>query len=303
VIVGFVCTNYNGSDYTRAALASLLDAPRGRDVRVVVVDNRSSPEDVAALQQVARSYDGVELVLNPENVGYFPGLNIGIHRLRASFPDIEHVIVGNNDLVFPGDLVDRIEGLRPLLDTWAVVAPDLVTPDGLHQNPHVVAPIGRVRKLVWDVYHASYWAARLILKVARLTSGLTVRPERAPDSPLFRVAGPIEMGLGACYVLGPVFFRHFEQLCAPTLLMQEEFFLAEQLASIGQKTYYEPRLVVQHRDHGTMHRLPGREYWRISRQAHHVYKRYLTMSPEERGRFIETASRGDSAMTPLGGGA
>ena len=288
--VGFVCTNYNGSRYTRAAVSSLLDTPRAPDVQVVVVDNRSSEADVESLKHIASEYPTVELILNDENVGYFPGLNIGIERLRGSFPDIQHVVVGNNDLVFPKDLVNRLEEAQDIFETWAVVAPDLVTPDGLHQNPHVAHPISRFRRLVWDLYYASYPAARLIMQAARITSGLTARPERAPDSELFKVPGPIRMGLGACYVLGPVFFRHFSRLCAPTLLMQEEFFLAEQLKGIGQVPYYEPRLVVEHCDHGTMNRIPGREYWQISQRAHRVYKRYLSMSPQQQDDFIAAAS-------------
>jgi GT2 family glycosyltransferase len=302
VRVGFVCTNYNGSGFTRAAVASLLGTSQPLEVRVVVVDNSSAEADVAELEAIAREYRAVELILNEENVGYFAGLNIGIRRIRSAFPDIDHVIVGNNDLVFPDEFLPRLDDARDILDTWAVVAPDLVTPDGLHQNPHVANPIGPFRRLIWDLYYASYGAARLILRTARLTSRFTVRPERAPDSDSFKVAGPITMGLGACYLLGPVFFRHFTQLCAPTLLMQEEFFLAEQLRSIGQATYYEPRLVVEHRDHATMNRIPGRDYWLISRRAHRVYKRYLAMSRAQKDRFIAEASGGDHGRMPSAGG-
>ncbi|HZC68001.1 MAG TPA: glycosyltransferase [Nitrospirales bacterium] len=289
--IGFVCTNYNNSAYTRAAIASLRAGRRWCDVRVAVVDNGSRAGDVASLHDIAREFPEVDLVCNAENVGYFPGLNIGIRRLRTRFPDIDLLIVGNNDLVFPESFLQSVQRYGDVFDTWAVVAPDLVTPAGVHQNPHVRHPIGRIRKVIWDLYFLSYGAAVLIRLAAALTRGLTVREENAADGELYKTAGPIEQGYGACYLLGPVFFRHFTQLLAPTFLMQEEFFLYEQLKEIDQLTYFDPRFVVFHHGHATMHNVPSRRQWQISQEAHRVYKRYLAMSPAERCNLIAAGSR------------
>ncbi len=284
--IGFICTNYNNSSFTRAAIASLHAAGRGADVRVVVVDNLSREEDVAALAAVSQEFPGVDVVLNPENSGYFPGLNIGIHRLRSTFPEISHLVVGNNDLSFPPDFVDTVERKRNVLETWAVVAPDLVTPSGVHQNPHVLHPIGRARKFLWDLYFLAYPTGLLIKHAARLSRRFTVREENDPSSDLHRISGPIEQGYGACYLLGPAFFRHFEQLFAPTFMMQEEFFLGEQLALIGQQTFYDPEFVVRHHGHATTHTLPSQRQWAIGRQSHGVYKAFLRLDPDARKRLV-----------------
>jgi len=284
--VGFVCTNYNNSSFTRAAIASLRAGSRWDDVQVVVVDNRSKDEDVAALKEIGRDYPEVELILNPENVGYFPGLNIGIRHLRRKFPEIEHVVVGNNDLVFPPNFVETVQRHREVFDSWAVVAPDLVTLDGLHQNPHVLYPVGAFRRLIWDLNYLSYPTARLVNQAAKVAGRLMMRPERTPTSELWKKPGPILMGIGAAYLLGPLFFRHFTQLCAPTFLMAEEAFLTEQLKTIGQLPYYDPRFVITHHDHATMDKLPGRHVWEISRDGYRIHRRYLAMSTAEQARFI-----------------
>jgi hypothetical protein len=236
-------------------------------------------------------FPGVELVLNAANVGYFPSLNVGIRHLRTKCPDVEHLVVGNNDLVFPEHFVETVQRHGDVFDTWAVVAPDLVTLDGVHQNPHVLHPISRARKLIWDLYFHSYGAAVLIRHTARITRRFTVRDERMPDSELYKTPGRIEMGVGACYLLGPVFLSHFSRLWAPTFMMQEEFFLCEQLKVIGQMTYYDPRFVVIHHDHVTTDRLPGRRHWKISQNAHRVCKRYLGMSSAEQLGLITAGSR------------
>jgi GT2 family glycosyltransferase len=288
--VGYVCTSYNNSSVTRAAIASLHAGGRAGDVRVVVVDNRSRDADVASLGAVAREFPGVELLLNPENVGYFAGLNLGIGRLRTLWPDIEHVVIGNNDLVFPADFVDIVERHCEVFERWAVVAPDLLTPDGVHQNPHVFHPIGRVRKLIWDLYYINYAGAVMIKGAARLTRWLTGREENAHDGELYKIPGPIEQGYGACYLLGPLFFRKFARLYAPTFMMQEEFFLYEQLKTIGQMTYYDPRFVVHHTGHATMDMLPNARQWTLARDAHRVYKRYLALPAAARRRLIATGA-------------
>ena len=288
--LGFVCTNYNNSAFTRAAVESLHAGGRAAGVRVVVVDNRSGAEDIESLRTIPDAFPGVEILLNPENIGYFPGLNVGIRHLRARAPEVEHLVVGNNDLSFPPGFVDTVESHREVLDTWAVVSPDLVTPGGVHQNPHVLHPIGRLRKLAWDAYFLTYGTGVVVKHAARAARRFTVRAENDSSSQLHRTPGPVEQGYGACYLLGPCFFRPFDRRCAPTFMMQEEFFLGEQLKLIGQQTFYDPRFVVKHHGHATTDRLPSRRQWAIGQEAHRVYKRYLRLGPAERRLMISEGS-------------
>ena len=291
-MLGYVCTNYNNSGYTRGAVASLHASGRGSEVRVVIVDNASSSEDVAELRRIAADFPGVEVLAQPKNLGYFPGLNVGIRHLRATAPEIPHLVIGNNDLLFPSGFLAMVERNAAVLEKWAVVAPDLVTPEGVHQNPHVLHPIGGARRFIWDLYYAAYPLGTLIKWGARTAGRLAARPENRAGSTLYQQAGPIEQGYGACYLLGPAFFRHFAALAAPTFLMQEEYFLSEQLQGIGQQTWYEPGIVVQHVGHATMGQMQSRRHWEIARTAHRTYKRYLAMGPAERSGFLAMESGG-----------
>ena len=102
---------------------------------------------------------------------------------------------------------------------------------------------------------------------------------------------PIILGLGACYLLGPKFFQHFDLLYAPTFLMGEEFFLAEQVKTIDQSVYYDPRFVVHHHGAATTNEVPSRRLWTLSRDSHHVYKQFLGLSVSEQRDRIMRASR------------
>lgn len=289
--VGFVFTNYNNSRYTRDAVESLRAANDSLHARIVIVDNASGSEDRVELQRLASSWDRVHVIESSINVGYFPGLNLGIRFLRCRNPEIQVHVIGNNDLTFGKDFIANIERHRSVLKRWAVVAPDIVTVDGVHQNPHVFHPIQATRRLAWDLLYSTYPIGLAVSAFARLTRRWTVRHENSPESELYQRSGPVEQGYGACYLIGDAFFRHFEALCAPTFLMQEEFFLAEQLATIGQKTWYDPRFRVVHHTHASTGKLPQRRRWEIARGAHRIYKKYLRMSPSERADFIHQWSR------------
>jgi len=267
--IGYVCTNYNNSRFTREAVRSIVaSCPASR---VVVVDNKSDADDVAELKRIELDFDNVELILGDENLGYFPGLNKGIRYLRQAWPDVQFMVVGNNDLIFPPDFLAAMERNLACLCDHAVVSPDIVTVDGVHQNPHVIEAISWPRELAYDIYYSSHVLALLIAVLARMSHRITDRNDEAR----WEVGGPIYQGHGSCYILGPKFFEYFEELWAPTFLMGEEFFLSKQLMDKGMRVYYEPGIRVVHQYHAAVSQIPAKKMWEIARDAHKVYRRHV----------------------------
>jgi GT2 family glycosyltransferase len=268
--VGFVCTNYNNAAYTREAVCSLLRDSKYQ-YNIVVVDNNSDAESVTALRELADEFQEVELVLSNDNVGYFKGLNIGIRYLRSRRREVDLMVIGNNDLVFPTDFADSLRRNSSIFEKHAVVSPDIVTLDGVHQNPHVIRRIGKIRELIYDLYYINYYLAVTIRKIAELTRSFTDRPDETHHD----IAQEIYQGYGACYVLGPVFFQHFEELWAPSFLMHEEYFLSKQLSDKGLRVYYEPSIKVLHHCHAAMDKIPAKKVWQAARDAHRIYRQQV----------------------------
>jgi GT2 family glycosyltransferase len=268
--IAYICTNYNNSAFTVAAVKSLRQA-HGHRVRVVVVDNASRPEEVDTLRRLSAEDSDVELIANPENVGYFRGLNAGIKASRTWYPDIGWMVVGNNDLEFPADFCDSLECHAGELQAHSVISPDVVTLDGEHQNPHVISSISSVREIFYDLYYTNYHLGRLIYKMAKMFPRLSERS----DEEQWQTAQPIYQGHGSCYVLGPRFFAQFQELWAPTFMMSEEFFLSKQLKDVGEQVWYDPRIRVVHRWHGSLEQLPSRKRWEMAREAHREYRKYV----------------------------
>jgi len=271
--IGFVFTNYNNSHYTRQVIQSISLNDNWENSYVVIVDNNSEEEDVKLLESIKEDYPNIKLILNNENSGYFKGLNIGIKYLKNEYNDLNHIIIGNNDLVFPSDFVKKMQNKKNFLNDYAVVSPDLLTLDGVHQNPHVIEKISKLREFVYDVYYANYYFSVVIGYLARITRKFTDRN----DEDQFEVAQTIYQGYGACYILTPLFFKNFEELWSPTFLMGEELFLSKQLEKEGLKIYYDPYFLVNHHDHATIGKLPTKKLWKISRDSHKVYRKYVKL--------------------------
>ncbi|MFM8700631.1 MAG: glycosyltransferase family 2 protein [Hyphomicrobiales bacterium] len=268
---GVVTVNYNNANLTRNLIESLAQRGGVEHFEIVVVDNASQEEDRKLLQEVQNDHPWVRLVMSNDNVGYFPGLNLGIELLRNETKPVNTIIVCNNDIEFPAEFFQTLENLAAdTLSKFPIISPSIVTPLGRHQNPHVISHISTLRYLVWRIYYSNYTLARIIHRLAIATASATARR----DCEQFYTGRIIDQGYGACYILTPMFFRHYEKLWAPTFLMGEEFFLSRQIRAIGSSVYYDPRIRVTHLDHRTVGTLPEKEIWEIARQSFKTYRVY-----------------------------
>ena len=266
---GFVCTNYNNAHFTVTAVDSLVagDEP---PCRIVIVDNASGADDVAILRALAARVPVVDLVLNAENIGYFPGLNVGIRRLRALQTGLDYAVVGNNDLEFPTEFGRVLAAEMSSFQRYAVILPDIVTLDGVHQNPHIVDGISPLRELVYDAYYSNFVIAALITRATKTMGALARRKDASRHHERRDVRG----GIGACYVLTRLFLEEFGELAAPTFLMGEEYFLTRQLEERELTMRYEPALVIKHRCNGALDKLSSRKIWRFAQVAHRLRRSY-----------------------------
>lgn len=270
--VAYVCTNFNNAKYTKSAIESLLKN-MGHEIYIVIVDNASDADDIHFVEGVVRSHEHISLILNKHNVGYFSGLNIGIKYLRDLRPEIEWFIVGNNDLIFPDDFLDRLERIQFRLIEYPVVSPDIVTTSGHHQNPHVIKSISKFRELFYNLYYSNYYLGCMISGVSKILPWLTARgDERHWSTP-----GLISQGHGSCYLLGPRFFDSFTELWSPTFMMHEEYFLSKQLNDVGMAVYYDPAIMVKHDCHGSLKNISSRARWNLARLAHKEYRKFVSI--------------------------
>ncbi len=116
---------YNHFEHTHTCLRSLAAQPSGVPFEVIVVDDGSTDRTDELLQQVA----GLELVCNPENLGFIGACNAGLAKARGEF-----VVFLNNDTAVGRDwLLHLVRTFEERPDAGLVGA-KLVYPDGRLQE-------------------------------------------------------------------------------------------------------------------------------------------------------------------------
>jgi GT2 family glycosyltransferase len=264
--VAFICVNYNNSDVTIEYILNVLDIKHRYDVKIIIVDNDSEKEDVNNLDKYILNLKNQDVVLlkSDSNLGYFKGLNLGI-KWALDLGYNNYQVVGNNDLKFHDDFLLKLEGINTDNDVL-VIAPDIITNSGSHENPHVIAKMPFLRKLKYDIYYKSYYISKFI--------SLFVSTDRRmkaydPDKKI------IHMGIGALYVLTPTFFTYFSQLWEDVFLYGEEAIFAGQVLSVNGKILYDPVLKCNHNESATTSKMPSKYKYKVVQKSYRKYRQYL----------------------------
>lgn len=101
--VSLLMLNWNGIDFTRQAIKSLLKLSYP-SFEIILVDNGSRNNEGEILKREFEN--NVTVVINKKNIGYAAGMNLAFSRAKGEF-----VMFLNNDMQFPKNW------LNPLVDT------------------------------------------------------------------------------------------------------------------------------------------------------------------------------------------
>ncbi len=265
----FFIVNYNGSKDTIKLLKSIDMLERcNASLHVIIIDNNSEESDKVAIKQFISNLEGVTLLESRENVGYFPAFNLGLNHIREELPIT--VLLCNNDLIFEKDFLKIYLEKNYNKDAF-VVSPNVITLNGVHQNPHLVSKIGMKRKIINEIYFSHYYAAKLLKKISGGLGSLRKQYKKNNSEN----SQYIHMGIGACYILRPVFFKYIKKLDGRIFLGGEEALLAGQLSKTPGKIYYDSSLVVHHAEGVSFSKMSTRWRYEISKKSYSIYKEYL----------------------------
>ena len=270
MIYTFIAVNYNNSYHSINYIESInkLITNTGK-IEIIIVDNNSDADDYYKLVQTKELVRNVTFIRNETNIGYFKAINVGIN----SVPDkLDHLfIVGNNDLIFDNNFIVALNNIS-YDEKTLVLAPNIVTQNGYHQNPHCINRISFLRKIGYRLFYTNYYFGQFIYWIwqkRKLTNQQIDNNDCCQQ--IF-----IYMGIGACYVLTEHFFNYFEKLDDRVFLWGEEALLAGQVSGVGGKTLYVPNIVVHHKELSSVSKKAfTREYYKIAQASYKIYSRYL----------------------------
>jgi N-acetylglucosaminyl-diphospho-decaprenol L-rhamnosyltransferase len=220
--VSVVIVSWNTRALTTACLASLPAAAGRTSWDVVVVDNASSDDSVAAIRS---GFPTVQIIANATNIGFAAANNQGI---RASTG--RYVLLLNSDtLAAPGSL-EVLVAFADAHPRAGVVGPRLENPDGSFQTGPTPFP--------------SLWTE--LLSVTGIGRRLTYRGYPSRREAVSLTAQPTDYVVGACMLARREAIDQVGALDEGYFMYSEEPDWCWRMRQTGWETWFTPAAVITH---------------------------------------------------------
>lgn len=246
---GFVVLNYNNYADTIECTESILRIPR-KDYSIVIIDNNSVNESYQVLSEKYGLTENVKLLKTDKNIGYSGGNNVGIRYLMGK--GIKSIVIATNDTVILSlNILDKFDELA--FDLVGIVGPNIVTPEGVSQNPPRMRPDMLYLLLVhfyipWTSFRE--WLYRRVPFIRNWRKGEVqgVRVLLTHNEFGDRETVPVYMLHGAFFLLTENFLTNVGLFDENIFMYWEEDLLAWQCEKAGLSRVLLPRVNVLHKD-------------------------------------------------------
>lgn len=267
----FIAVNYNGANYTKEYIESInkIEIDKNDKVEIIIVDNQSEIGNFENLKTYCSNINNVNIFRPEKNLGYFKGLNEGINEVNKDKNTM--LVVGNNDLTFDKDFIRNLKE-TDYDKSVLVIAPNIITKDGRQQNPHVIDRVSTIEKIKVQVYLSNYYIGQTFRFINQSLRGLRNKKDIFINS---YGQMKIKRGIGACYVLTPNFFNHFDKLDDRVFMWGEEALLSNQVESVGGSTLYVPSVIITHHESASVSNIQSKKRYNMVKESYKIYKTYL----------------------------
>ena len=252
--IATIILNYNSSKDTIKCL-NFLRQQQNVDLHIIVVDNCSQEQDRCAVEQEC-AISGIEFIVSFENRGYSAGNNIGLRRATEIGAKYALVINPDMELIDPDYLARLVEVMERDEDI-VVAATDIVTPEGIHQNP--MLPDGDWR--------SSFGWIKEIFSRKQLTDTYSFIDNYKESHECAKVSG-------CCLLLRMSFVEQIGYFDEYPFLYCEEAILARQVEMVGKKMYYLADTQAVHRHIKNEKGDPVKRFKHWQRSRIYFYRRY-----------------------------
>lgn len=245
-MIPVILLNYNSTNDCHKCI-SFLQKQMGVDLEIIVVDNCSAEKNRIAVEQLCNE-EGCSFIANTKNAGYNAGNNVGLRY--AAEKEYEYALIANPDMEFPQtDYVDKLSKLLQSDDQLAVVASDIITPKGVHQNP--MKPDGN--------WQSSFgWLTGLFKKQPKDTYSFI-------DN--WQESHKCKKVSGCCFMIRLSFLKDIGYFDENVFLYCEESILSKQVERTGMRIFYTAECQAVHNHQSSVKGNPATRFgiWRDSR--------------------------------------
>jgi GT2 family glycosyltransferase len=282
----FVILHYKNLDITIQSVEALLQLDYIDKCGIVIVDNASRDGTGVKLKNMFDSYANIWVLLNEQDKGFSAGNNIGYAYAKSKGAD--YIVCMNNDIV-----ISQKEFVKLLLDCKtdaSVIGPDIVTPDGKHQNPMRKERLSprRIRYIIGYNLVISWIYANKI--TGRMYLRMLERRKRHRNLPpqTKAVCGTCVLH-GACVIFLPKWIQAETFAFVPGIYMYgEEDLLAEYAHGKGHQMCCQPKLWVKHMESASTRMTYSTEIERRRFKSKNMLRSFIFIDRFRRGKITIT---------------
>lgn len=232
-----ICVDYNSTSETTNFINCLQDMP-GKPEIILVCNSGSQQFDSLKIKHNVHVFDF------ERNAGYMHGAYLGYQAYVESNDVPDWVILSNTDIDFP----DKNFWLKLRADKRNdfIIAPDIVSADGVHQNPFAKTriPASKIRFLT-RVYSnvVSFKLYEILSHFKSFFSKKSTIGDSQPQN--IRIYAPH----GSFIIIGGEYFKRGGSLEHPNFLYGEELFIAERARKRDIGILYDTSYKILHAEH------------------------------------------------------
>ncbi len=241
----YVILHYRTLEVTKQCVEKLLKL--FPESKIVVVDNFSNDGSFEVLSTLYNSFENFHIIQNNQNLGFAKGNNSGYSFVKSNY-DADFVVVMNND-VFINDenFESRISDFYSQ-HHFAVIGPDILTPENKHQNPLLKESFSSFRlfkQVVIDSFRLMFLKIGLFeKKILKTYSKSSCSYKKTDFLPQIYENCVLH---GSCVIFTKKWIENESFVFLPlTFLYGEEFLLADYARNKGYETGICPFAQVLH---------------------------------------------------------
>lgn len=219
--LSILIVNWNTSAILKSCLGSIFQHPPEAPFDVWVFDNASQDDSCAML---ARDFPQVQVLANPENIGFARGNNALAERAQGEF-----LLLLNSDTICHADALCDLLRYGQSHPQVGITGCRLLNPDGSLQISASPAPT--LLREAWRLSHLDNWQVRSAYPANYFTA---TTPQ------------PADVLLGACLLLRRELYQQLGGFDPDFFMYSEEVDLCERVRQAGYVLHYLPSATITH---------------------------------------------------------
>ncbi|MCD8368964.1 MAG: glycosyltransferase [Clostridiales bacterium] len=243
----FVILHYQNAEVTRQCIGYINQLKNNDKIDIVIVDNASPNGSGKVLSDEFSNDDNIHFLLLERNIGFASGKNKGFAFAKNTL-NSDVILVINSDLfVIDSFFLTKLENVITQNPEDSIIAPDIVSAYGGHQNPFMLEPHSSfvqhriiARKRIGQLL---YSIPVLNKKLVKRNAGSSTKKslKMRPDEMLNIVPH------GACVIYTQAWIKEEDiAFREGTFLFAEEEILYDYCVYKGYRIHYVPQLSAKH---------------------------------------------------------